>query len=97
MIITKKLKWIQHLYSLSKYHKWDYISSPHLLLGGESGSGKLRVLYGLIYKFLGRQIKDNLFICDGKGEELYNVGKYILDYHVGRTKKKYLITSKMKI
>ncbi len=21
-----------------KYHKWDYISSPHLLLGGESGS-----------------------------------------------------------
>ncbi len=21
---------------LSKYHKWDYISSPHLLLGGES-------------------------------------------------------------
>ncbi len=27
-----------------KYHKWDYISSPHLLLGGESGSGKSRVL-----------------------------------------------------
>ena len=72
---------------LSKYHKWDYISSPHLLLGGESGSGKSRVLYGLIYKFLGETTKDNLFICDGKGEELYNVGKYILDLpNVGRTK-----------
>ncbi len=46
-----------------KYHKWDYISSPHLLLGGESGSGKSRVLYGLIYKFSGDN-KDNLFICD---------------------------------
>ncbi len=29
--------------------------------------------------FLGETTKDNLFICDGKGEELYNVGKYILD------------------
>lgn len=72
---------------LSKYHKWDYISSPHLLLGGESGSGKSRVLYGLIYKFLGETTKDNLFICDGKGEELYNVSKYNLDLpNVGRTK-----------
>ncbi len=59
---------------------------PHLLLGGESGSGKSRVLYGLIYKFLGDN-KDNLFICDGKGEKLYNVGKYILDLpNVGRSK-----------
>ncbi len=31
-----------------------------------------------------------------RGEELYNVGKYISDLpNVGRTKKKYLITSKM--
>ncbi len=33
---------------------------------------------------LGRQ--DNLFICDGKGEELDNAGKYIDLPNVGRTK-----------
>ncbi len=43
---------------LSKYHKWDYISSPHLLLGGESGLWKIKSsFYGLIYKFLGETTK----------------------------------------
>ena len=70
---------------LSKYHKWDYISSPHLLLAGESGSGKSRVLYGLIYKFLGETKKENIYICDGKGDDLYKVSKYTLDLsNVGR-------------
>ncbi len=59
-------KWIpKGFIQLSKYHKWDYIEGSHLLLG-ESGSGKSKVLYGLIYKFLGRQQKIILFICDGK-------------------------------
>ncbi len=50
-----------------------------LLLGGESGSGG-EVLYGLIYKFLGENNKDNSVpFSDGKEKELYNVGKYILD------------------
>ena len=76
----------QRFIQLSKYHKWKYIGSPHLLLGGESGSGKSRVLYGLIYKFLGETTKDNLFICDGKGEELYRVSNYLLELpNVGRT------------
>lgn len=73
---------------LSKYHKWNYISSPHLLLAGESGSGKSRVLYGIIYKFLGETTKDNLFICDGKGkgEDLYKLSKYTLNLpNVGGT------------
>ncbi len=52
-------------------------------------SSENQVLYGLIYKFLG----DNKDICDGK-EDIYNVGKYILDLpNVGRTKRKYLISS----
>ncbi len=51
--------------------------------------------YGLIYKFLGRQQKDNLFILDGKGEELCQ--RWYLDLpNVGaEQKKKYLITSKI--
>lgn len=76
----------QRFIQLSKYHKWNYISSPHLLLGGESGSGKSRVLYGLIYKCLRETTKDNIFICDGKGEELYRVSNYLLELpNVGRT------------
>ncbi len=63
------------VHSINKNHKWDYISSPHLL-GENQVQENQRVLYGLIYKFLGETTKDNLFICDGK-EELYNVGKYI--------------------
>ncbi len=69
-----------------------------MLLGENKGSGKSRVLYGLIYKFLrGRQQKDNLFICDGKGERIIQrIGKYILDLpNVGEAQKKYLITSKI--
>ncbi len=31
---------MDRVHSIKQYHKWDYISSPHLLLGGESGSGK---------------------------------------------------------
>lgn len=77
----------QRFIQLSKYHKWNYIGSPHLLLGGESGSGKSRVLYGLIYKCLRETTKDNIFICDGKGEELYRVSNYLLELpNVGRTR-----------
>ena len=76
----------QRFIQLSKYHKWKYIGSPHLLLGGESGSGKSRVLYGLIYKCLRETTKDNIFVCDGKGEELYRVSNYLLELpNVGRT------------
>ena len=76
----------QRFIQLSKYHKWKYIGSPHLLLGGESGSGKSRVLYGLIYKCLKETTKDNIFVCDGKGEELYRVSNYLLELpNVGKT------------
>ncbi len=53
--------------------------------------------YGLIYKFLGGDNKDNLSICDGKGEELYNVGKYIFRFtKAGRTKGEIFPLSKMR-
>ncbi len=57
---------------MANYHKWGYIIGLILLLGGESGSGKSkRVLYGLIYKFLGETTKDSsIHFIDGKGEKI---------------------------
>ncbi len=73
------------------------LGSPHLLLGGESGSGKSRVLYGLIYKILRGDNKDNLFICDGKGRRI--IQRWWVYFRIYQMlveqKKKYLITSKM--
>lgn len=69
----------QRFIQLTKYHKWEYIDYPHLLLGGETGSGKSRVLYGLIYKFLRETPKENVYICDGKNDDLYKVSKYMLE------------------
>ncbi len=62
--------------------------NSHLLLGGESDSENQEVLYGLIYKFLGRQLtKDNLFICDEGEREYTTLVSIFLDLpNVGRTK-----------
>ncbi len=51
-----------------QYHKWDYISKPHLLLGGESVQEN-RVLYGLIYKSR-ETTKDNLIHFRWKGRRI---------------------------
>ncbi len=67
------------IHSIAKYHN-GIILVVLYLLGGESGSGKSRVLLWDWFINLGETTKDNLFICDGKGEELYNVGKYILGF-----------------
>ncbi len=85
------------IHSITSIINGIILVNPHLLFGGESGLWKIKwVLYGLIYKFLGETTKDNHSFCDGKGVELYNVGKYILDLpNVIEQKKKYLITSKM--
>ncbi len=77
-----------------KYHKWDYISSPHLLLE-ENQVQKIKSSHGLIYKFLGDN-KDNLFICDESvGEELYNAGIWIPSKCWQNKRRNILITSKM--
>ncbi len=63
------------------------LCSPHLLLGGESGSGKSRVLYGLIYKFLGETTDNN--ICDGKEKNYTTLVSSILDLpNVGEDKRR---------
>ncbi len=78
-VTSQEKKWngSEGFIQLSKYHKWDYISSPHLLPRRRRiRFRKSRVLYGLIYKFLGETTKDNLFICDGREKITYNIVKY---------------------
>lgn len=58
---------------LSNRHIWDYSSKPHLLLGGNSGSGKSYLLFSLVHKMLRETHKENIYICDGKFDELKEI------------------------
>ena len=58
---------------LSNRHNWNYISKPHLLLGGNSGSGKSYLLFSLVHKMLKETSKENIYICDGKFDELKEI------------------------
>lgn len=60
---------------LDKYHAWEYRKYPNLLLAGNCGTGKSRVLYGMIHKLLSETEEENLYICDGKNDELYELCK----------------------
>lgn len=60
---------------LSKRKSWDYISKPHLLISGNSGSGKSYLLYSIIKKMKKETNKSNIFICDGKFDELQEVSE----------------------
>lgn len=65
----------QGFIQLDKYHKWQYRKYPNLLLAGNVGTGKSRVLYGMVYKLLAETEEENLYICDGKNDELYELCK----------------------
>ncbi len=56
-------------------------NNPNLLLAGNVETGKSRVLYGMVYKLLAEtEKKKNLYICDGKNDELYELCKDYLKY-----------------
>ena len=38
-----------------------------------------RVLYGMVYKLLAETEEENLYICDGKNDELYELCKDYLE------------------
>lgn len=59
--------------SLSKRSVWNYKSNPHLLLGGNSGTGKSYLLFSIIHKMLREAPKHSIYICDGKFDELEDV------------------------
>lgn len=86
----------QGFIQLDKYHKWQYRKYPNLLLAGNVGTGKSRVLYGMVYKLLAETEEENLYICDGKNDELYELCKDYLklpnvesdSFRIGETVKK---------
>jgi len=63
---------------ISKYEHWDFHRHPHLLCGGDSGSGKSRFLYGLIDRLLDVTSEENIYVADAKFEELEEVARDIL-------------------
>ncbi len=69
-ITPKKLKCQIRAIIHCKYHKWDYISSPYLLLEENQVQENHSLIYGLIYKILRRQQKINIHLW-WKGEELH--------------------------
>lgn len=60
----------QRQIEISDYYSWEYEKQPHLLLGGNSGSGKSYLLFSLIHKMMRETDKANIYICDGKLDEL---------------------------
>lgn len=63
----------QEYIQLSKRHKWEYISKPHLLLAGNSGTGKTYLLMSIIHKMQNETSREKIFICDGKFDELKHI------------------------
>lgn len=53
---------------LSKYYYWEFEKHPHLLLSGNSGTGKSYQIYEIISETM--KITNNIYICDGKNDEL---------------------------
>lgn len=57
-----------HTIRLSKYYNWNYEKLPHILISGNSGSGKSFQLYEIISE--AKKITNQIYICDGKNDEL---------------------------
>lgn len=60
---------------LNKYYKWDYKSVPHCLIGSISGGGKTYLLLSLVKKMMAETSKDNIYMCDGKFDELEELSR----------------------
>ncbi|WP_194119312.1 FtsK/SpoIIIE domain-containing protein, partial [Streptococcus pyogenes] len=66
-----------HKIRLNKYYDWHFEKSPHLLISGNSGSGKSYQLYEIISE--AKIITDNIYICDGKNDELTLYSKQVFN------------------
>ncbi|HEP1358173.1 cell division protein FtsK [Streptococcus pyogenes] len=64
-----------HKIRLNKYYDWHFEKLPHLLISGNSGSGKSYQLYEIISE--SKKTTDNIYICDGKNDELTLYSKQI--------------------
>lgn len=55
---------------LNRYQKWEYVGKPHMLIAGNSGSGKSYMLFHLVHEMIREAPLSNIYICDGKFDEL---------------------------
>jgi|GEM_PF-2590294 DNA segregation ATPase, ftsK/spoIIIE family len=58
---------------LSRYIEWNYVKYAHCLLGGNTGSGKSRMLFKIILELQSEGAL--LYIADGKFDELHDFAK----------------------
>lgn len=58
---------------LSRYIEWNYVKYAHCLLGGNTGSGKTRMLFKIILELQSEGAL--LYIADGKFDELHDFAK----------------------
>lgn len=58
---------------LNKYYKWDFNKDAHILITGNTGSGKSYMLYSILHKAMSLTNKKNIYICDGKFDELKKI------------------------
>lgn len=66
---------------LMKNTIWKTKSLPHCLVAGVSGSGKSMLVIYLIHEF--KKVNSELFILDSKLSELYQLGTFLSDKHLG--------------
>ncbi len=57
----KKVKW-KGFIQLNKYHKWQYEKISQSSISRNVGTGKSRVLYGMVYKLLAETEEEKIFI-----------------------------------
>lgn len=58
---------------LSKEFEWKYYQNPGMLISGNSGSGKSYLLFSIIKGMMKETSNENIYICDGKFDELADV------------------------
>ena len=54
---------------------WQYKKAPHMLISGNSGTGKNYLLFSIVRKMMGETDPSNIYIADGKFDELAAIAK----------------------
>ena len=60
---------------LNRRFEWQYKKAPHMLISGNSGTGKSYLLFSIVKKITAETDLSNIYIADGKFDELAEISK----------------------
>ena len=60
---------------LDNFSDWKYKNNAHMLISGQTGSGKSYLMYYLISEMQKLTSKEHIIVCDPKASELYDIAK----------------------